>query len=71
MRLGQTHDAQAGAETLLGVAAVAQDDLDQRRRVGAHLRGPGLQPLGRPFGVAPFAIGLEPMAPSMAHLAGM
>ena len=53
VRLGQAHDAKAGTEALFGMTAVAQDDLDQRRRVGPDLRGPSLQPLGRPFGMAP------------------
>ena len=55
MRLGQAHDAEAGAEALLGMAALAQDHLDQRRGVRPDLRRPALQSLGRPFGVAPMA----------------
>ena len=33
VRLRQAHDAEAGSELLLGVAAVAQDHLNQRRGV--------------------------------------
>ncbi len=53
--LRQAHDAEAGAESLLGVAAVAQDHLDQGRGIGPDLRRPRLQPFRRPFGMAPMA----------------
>jgi hypothetical protein len=33
--LGEPQDADAGAEALLGVGALSQDDLDQRRGVAA------------------------------------
>ena len=37
--LGEPQDADAGAEALLGVRALPQDDLDQRRGVAADLAG--------------------------------
>lgn len=51
VRLGEAHDAQTRAEALLGVASIAQDHLNQHRRVGPDLCGPSLQTLGRPFGM--------------------
>src|SRR6202047_4471497 len=50
--LDEPHDADAGAEALLGVRALAQDDLDQRRGLGADLAGLPRNPLRRPIGVA-------------------
>jgi len=41
--LGQSHDADAGAEPLLGMAAVSQDHLDQHRGIGPDLRGPSFR----------------------------
>jgi len=76
VRLRQAHDAEAGSEPLLGGEteqkrlrgslfpsnAVAQDHLDQRRGVRSDLRGPTLQPLRRPFGMARSPLSLGPMA---------
>src|SRR6201982_904752 len=50
--LDEPHDADAGAEALLGVRALAQDDLDQCRGLGADLTGLPRNPLQRPIGVA-------------------
>ena len=50
--LDEPHDADAGADALLGVRALAQDDLDQRRGLGADLAGLPRDPLRRPIGVA-------------------
>src|ERR1700687_732878 len=50
--LDEPHDADAGAEALLGVRSLAQDDLDQRRGLGADLTGLPRNPLQRPIGVA-------------------
>src|SRR6202790_2022229 len=48
----EPHDADAGAEALLGVRALAQDDLDQRRGLRADLAGLPRTPRLRPIGVA-------------------
>ena len=53
--LGQPQDADAGAEALLGVRPLAQDDLDECRGVAPDLAGPPLEALRRPVGVAPVA----------------
>ena len=37
--LGEPQDADAGAEALLGMGALPQDDLDERRGVAADLTG--------------------------------
>src|SRR6202163_4682443 len=50
--LDEPHDADAGAKALLGVRALAQDDLDQRRGFGTDLAGLPRDPLRRPIGVA-------------------
>src|SRR3954452_4072163 len=50
--LEEPHDADAGAEALLGVSALAQDDLDHRRGLGADLAGLPRDPLWRPLCVA-------------------
>ena len=53
--LGQPQDADAGAETLLGVRALAQDDLDQRRGMAADCAGLPPDALRGPVGIAPVA----------------
>src|SRR6202521_2120969 len=50
--LDEPHDADAGAEALLRVRALAQDDLDQRRALGGYIAGLPRDPLRRPIGVA-------------------
>ena len=42
MRLGQPDNADAGSKALFGMRALAQDDLDERRRAGAEQPGPAL-----------------------------
>src|ERR1700757_3278639 len=42
---GEPQDADAGAETLLGMRALLQDDLDERRGVAPDLTGLSSQPL--------------------------
>src|SRR6201999_2300356 len=54
-RLGQPQNAGAGAEALLGVRALPQNGLDERRGVAADLAGLPPQPLRRPIGIAPVA----------------
>ena len=49
--LGEPHDANAGAEALLRVRALAQDDLDQRRSVAADCTSLPAQALRRPVGI--------------------
>ena len=51
--LGQADDADRGAEALLGVRALAHDDLDQRRGIAPDLTGLPPDPLRRPIGIAP------------------
>src|SRR5580704_1962615 len=53
--LGEPQDAYARAEALLGVRALPQDDLDQRRGVAPNLAGLPPQSLRRPVGIAPMA----------------
>ena len=53
----EPHDAEAGAEALLGVSLLAQDDLDECAGVRPDLGGLALDALGRPVGVAPMARG--------------
>src|SRR6202011_3842478 len=53
--LDEPQDADAGTEALLGVRALPQDDLDQRRGVAPDLAGLPPQPLRRPVGIAPVA----------------
>src|SRR5436190_3096000 len=51
--LGQADDADRGAEALLGVRALADDDLDQRRGIAPDLAGLSADTLRRPIGIAP------------------
>src|SRR6266436_795569 len=53
--LDQPDDPDRGAKALLGVRALAHDDLDQRRGVAPDLAGLPPDPLRRPIGVAPMA----------------
>ena len=53
--LGESQDVDTGAEALLGVRALAQDDLDQCRGVAADLAGLPPQALRRPISIAPVA----------------
>src|SRR5215813_15556593 len=53
--VGEPQDADAGAEALLGVRALLQDDLDERRGMVPDLTGLPPQPLRRPVGIAPMA----------------
>ena len=48
-------DAQAGAEALLRMRSLAQNDLDQRRCLRPDLVRPSLDALRRPVGIAPVA----------------
>jgi hypothetical protein len=50
--LGQPKDADAGAEALLGMGLLGEDELDERRRVAPDLTGLPLQALRRPVRVA-------------------
>src|ERR1700756_231383 len=52
---GEPQDADAGAEALLGVGALPQDDLDEGRGVAPDLTGLPLHPLRCPGGIAPMA----------------
>ena len=52
---GQPQDAEAGAEALLGVVALARDRGDQRLGAGADRRRLMADLLRRPVGVAPVA----------------
>src|SRR6516162_6889100 len=51
----EVHDATAGAEALLGVSLLAQDDLDECGGVRPDLGGFAHDALDRPIGVAPMA----------------
>jgi len=51
------HDAAAGAEALLGVSLLAQDDLDECGGVRADLGGLAHDARKRPVGIAPMARG--------------
>src|SRR5215470_3428833 len=51
------HDAAAGAEALLGVTLLAQDDLDECRGVRADLGGLAHDALDRPIGITSMARG--------------
>ena len=53
--LGQADDADRGAEALLGVRALAHDDLDQRRGIAPDLADLSSDPFRRPIGIAPMA----------------
>src|SRR5215470_8432458 len=53
--LGQAEDADGGAKALLGVRALAHDDLDQRSGVASDLAGLAGDPLRCPIGVAAMA----------------
>src|SRR5215203_3779391 len=53
--LGEPQDTDTGAEALLGVRALPQDDLDQRRGMAADRAGLAPEPLWRPVGIAPVA----------------
>src|SRR5439155_21493047 len=53
--LDQPDDADGGAEALLGVSALAHDDLDERCGIAPDLAGLPPDPLWRPVGVAPVA----------------
>jgi hypothetical protein len=55
MGAGQPQDAEAGAEALLGMGALAQDRGDQRLGAGADRRGLAPDLLRGPVGVAPMA----------------
>src|SRR5215471_5442319 len=55
--LGQTGDADAGSEALLGVGLLAHDDVDQRRCAGTDRAGLALDALERPICKAPMARG--------------
>ena len=50
--LGKAQDAKAGAEALLGMRLLAQDDLDEDAGGMADLGGLALDALRRPIGVA-------------------
>src|SRR3990170_6518343 len=49
----EADNANRSAEALLGMRALTQDDLDQRRRVGPDLAGTPPQVLLCPVGIAP------------------
>src|SRR5262249_4706850 len=51
----EPHDAKAGAEALLGVSLLAQDDLDECAGVGPDLSGLAHEAPKRPVGIAPMA----------------
>src|SRR5215831_302674 len=51
----EVYDATAGAEALLGMSLLAQDDLDECRGIRPDLGGLALDALGRPVGIAPVA----------------
>src|ERR1700674_5814849 len=53
--LDQPDDADRGAEALLGVRALAHDDLDQRRGIAPDLARLPPDPLRRPVGIASVA----------------
>ena len=61
-RFGQAHSAEAEAEALFWVDAVAQDHLDQRRDIWPDLPGPSLQPLRGPIWMTTVT-GLNPGSP--------
>ena len=68
---GQAHDAEAGADALLGVGPGLQDQVDEGASAGADPFRLAADVGRRPSGVAALAIVLGPMADSMARLAGM
>src|SRR5215468_8888131 len=53
--LGQAEDADRGAKALLGVRALAHDDLDQRGGVASDLAGFAGDPLRCPIGITAMA----------------
>ena len=53
--LDQPNDADRRAEALLGMRALAQNDLDQRCGIAPDLAGLAPDPLRRPVGIAPMA----------------
>ena len=52
MQPGETDDADRGAESLLGMRALAQDDVDECRGVATDFAGQPLETLRGPVGIA-------------------